>query len=63
MKEIIYNYDLLDESDINNIVERVKAIIINSNDEILIGYGDKTYQCVGGHVEAGYCGRHGTPRV
>lgn len=53
MKEIIYNYDLLDESDINNIVERVKAIIINSNDEILIGYGDKTYQCVGGHVEAG----------
>ncbi len=53
MKEIIYNYDLLDEKDINNFVQRVKAIIINSNDEILIGYADKTYQCVGGHVEEG----------
>lgn len=53
MKEIIYNYDLLEEKDINNLVQRVKAIIVNSNDEILIGYGDKTYQCVGGHVEEG----------
>ena len=53
MKEIIYNYDLLEEKDVNNLVQRVKAIIINSNDEILLGYGDKTYQCVGGHVENG----------
>ena len=53
MKEIIYNYDLLNESDVNNTIQRVKALIINSNDEILIGYADKTYQCVGGHVEAG----------
>ena len=53
MKEIIYNYDLLDEKDINNKVQRVKALIINSNDEVLFGYADKTYQLVGGHVEAG----------
>lgn len=52
MKEIIYNYDLLEENEINNIVERVKALIINSKGEILLGYADKTYQFVGGHVEA-----------
>jgi len=53
MKDIIYNYDYLDDSDINNQVFRVKALIINSKDEILLGYANKTYQCVGGHVEAG----------
>lgn len=53
MKEIIYNYDLLNESDVNNTIQRVKALIINSNDEILLGYADKTYQFVGGHVEEG----------
>ena len=53
MKEIIYNYELLEEKEINNIVQRVKALIINSNDEILLGYADKTYQFVGGHVEVG----------
>lgn len=51
MKEIIYNYDLLEDKDINNEVARVKALIINSNNEILFGYADKTYQLVGGHVE------------
>ena len=51
MKEIIYNYDLLDDKDINNEVQRVKALIINSNNEILFGYADKTYQFIGGHVE------------
>ena len=53
MKEIIYNYEWLTENEINNVVERVKALIINSNDEILLGYADRTYQCVGGHVEEG----------
>ena len=53
MKEIIYNYDLLDDELINNKVERVKALIINSKDEILFGYSDNTYQFVGGHVEDG----------
>ena len=53
MKEIIYNYDLLDDKDINNEVARVKALIINSNNEILFGYADKTYQFIGGHLENG----------
>ena len=51
MKEIIYNYDLLTDSEINNQIQRVKALIINSKNEILFGYADKTYQFVGGHLE------------
>lgn len=39
MKEIIYNEDNLKDSDINNVVERAKAIIVNSKGEILLGYG------------------------
>ena len=53
MKEIIYNYDSLELNDINNYVNRAKALIINSNDEILFGYVDSTYQFIGGHVEKG----------
>ena len=52
MKEIIYNYSNLEDKDINNVVKRAKALIINSNNEILFGYADKTYQFIGGHVEA-----------
>lgn len=51
MKEIIYNEDNLKDSDINNVVERAKAIIVNSNGEILLGYGNNNYQIIGGHVE------------
>lgn len=51
MKEIIYNYSNLKDEDMNNEVRRAKALIINSNDEILFGYADKTYQFIGGHVE------------
>lgn len=51
MKEIIYNYDNLTNKDINNTIKRAKALIVNSNNEILFGYADKTYQFVGGHVE------------
>lgn len=53
MKEIIYNYDNLTDNDINNKIERTKALIVNSNNELLFGYADKTYQFVGGHVEPG----------
>lgn len=53
MKEIIYNYDLLKETDINKIVERAKVVIVNSKNELLLGYGSKNYQLIGGHVEDG----------
>lgn len=51
MKEIIYNYDNLKIEDINNIIKRAKALIVNSNDEILLGYGHNDYQLIGGHTE------------
>ena len=53
MKKIIYNEDNLSDNDINNVVYRAKALIINSNDEILFGYGNNNYQFPGGHLEEG----------
>ena len=51
MKEILYNNDNLKEEEINNIVRRAKAIIINSNDEILFAHTQDNYFFVGGRVE------------
>lgn len=53
MKEIISNNDNLKESDITEIVKRVKVLIVNSNNEILLGYSHNDYQFPGGHVEEG----------
>jgi len=43
VKEILYNYDNLSSKDIDEKVVRVKALIINSNNEILLGYSCGTY--------------------
>lgn len=51
MKEIIYNIDKLSDIDIDEVVIRTKALIINSKNEILLGYSDNTYQFIGGHLE------------
>lgn len=51
MKEIIYNENNLKEDEINRVVKRAKAIIINSRDEFLLGRGENNYQLLGGHVE------------
>lgn len=51
MKKIFYNEDNLNEKDINNSVKRAKLLIINSNNEILLGYGHNTYQIIGDHIE------------
>lgn len=51
MKQIIINENNLKEEEINKIVKRVKLIIINSKNEILLGYGANNYQILGGHVE------------
>lgn len=53
MKQIITNKDNLTEQDMTEIVKRVKAVIINSNHEILLGYSHNEYQFPGGHVEKG----------
>ena len=51
MKKIIVNNDNLKEEDITEVVKRVKVLLINSNDEILLGYEHNDYQFPGGHVE------------
>ena len=53
MKEIITNRDNLKESDITEVVKRVKVLLINSKNEIMLGYSHNDYQFPGGHVEEG----------
>lgn len=50
MKEIIYNYDYLNNEDITEIVIRMKALIIN-NKNILLANENDIYQFPGGHLE------------
>lgn len=51
MKEIIYNYDYLQEDEINQRVYRAKAVLVNSNNEILLAWQRYNYQLPGGHLE------------
>ena len=51
MKEVIFNDDNLKEEDITEVVTRVKALLINDKDEVLLGYAHDLYQFIGGHVE------------
>lgn len=49
MKTKIYNYDRLAQEEINEQIIRVKALIINSHNEILLGTSFGTPQFPGGH--------------
>lgn len=51
MNSIFYNDDNLTKEEIDETVIRVKAIMINSSNEILIGYCDNSYQFPGGHIK------------
>ena len=51
MEKIITNDYNLKEEDMTELVKRVKLFLINSNNEILLGYSHHDYQCPGGHVE------------
>ena len=53
MKTIIINDDKLKEEDIERVVIRVKALLFNSSEKILLAYNNNTYQFLGGHVEEG----------
>ncbi len=50
MKKIMYNEDELKDSEIDKVVTRVKALIINDSNDILLGYSNNTYQFPGGHL-------------
>lgn len=51
MKELITNKYNLKEEEMTEVVKRVKILIINSNNEILLGYSHNDYQFPGGHAE------------
>ena len=51
MKTIVHNHDNLTYKDISDFTVRARALLINSKNEILMGYLDGTYQFPGGHVE------------
>ena len=53
MKEIVFNHDNLKEDDIDEVVTRTKALLINDDNEITLGYSHKSYQFPGGHLEEG----------
>ena len=53
MKEILYNYDNLSKDQIDETIIRTKAVIVNNNEDIILGYSHKTFQFPGGHLEDG----------
>ncbi len=53
MKEIFINNDNLNKNDIDETVIRVKGLIINSKEELLLGYSYNSFQFPGGHLEFG----------
>ena len=53
MKNKIFNEDNLTDKDMNGSVVRVKAFIINSNDEVIMASSNGGVQLIGGHVEDG----------
>lgn len=53
MKTIIYNKENVIDEEVTRRVIRVKALLINSKNELLLGYSHDTYQFIGGHIEEG----------
>ncbi len=51
MLKFITNENHLKEEEMTEIVKRVKALLVNSKQELLLGYSYHTYQFPGGHVE------------
>ena len=50
MKEVIHNYYNLKESEISDVIKRVKVLILNTKGEILLAFSDNVYHFPGGHV-------------
>ena len=53
MKKIVTNKNNLKEENMTELVQRVKVLLINSKNEVLLGYSHNDYQFPGGHVEDG----------
>ncbi len=53
IQKIITNIHNLREEDITEVVTRVKILLINSKNEVLLAYSHNDYHFPGGHVEEG----------
>ena len=54
MIEIVkYNDDDLKDNEIDEVVTRVKAFIVSSKNNMIVGYTDEGFQLIGGYVGAG----------
>ena len=53
MKIVTHNSNYLKEEDITEKIYRSRGVIINSKNELLLGYCDGTYQFPGGYLENG----------
>ena len=53
MKEIITNVNNLSENEMTDFTVKVKLLLINSNNELLLGYSHNEYQFPGGTLEEG----------
>ena len=53
MREIVMNVDNLREEDITDFTTKVKLLLVNSKDELLLGYSHHEYQFPGGTQEDG----------
>ena len=53
MKIVTHNSNYLKDKDITEKVYRSRGVIINSKNELLLGYCDGTYQFPGGYLENG----------
>ena len=53
LKYKIFNEDNLNDEDIDGTVVRVKAFIINDDDEVIMASSNGGAQLIGGHVEDG----------
>lgn len=51
MKYIKINKDKLKSEEINKVETRIKILMINSKNEMLVGYSYNCYQFIGGHLE------------
>lgn len=51
MEEITFNEDNIKTAEIDEVVVRTKALIINNQNEILLGLSNNTFQFPGGHLE------------
>ena len=62
MKMKIYNHDHIRDTEITDHVIRVKALMVNRHDEILLGEAFGTVQFPGGHLEEGETLKEGLKR-